>query len=113
MAVMRTNIKNTATAAVAVRFPIFGFPAIIATMMRAGIGGAIRFVRDLPDPVPLRGHRDFRVDRQDPELARDRARPVPGTRVATGGLSQDACQSDAVESATAAFDFGHIQITHC
>ena len=58
--------------------------------------------------VPLRGHRDFRVDRQDPELARDMARPASEPRVAIRGLYQGAFQSDAVKSATAAFDFGHI-----
>ena len=101
--------NNIATAAVAVRFPAFGFPTIIATMMRAGIRRAVRFVRDLPDLVPSLGHRDFRVDRGDPELARDMARPVSGTRVLTSSLSQDACQSDALESATAAFDFGRFK----
>jgi hypothetical protein len=44
-------IINSAAAAVAVRFPAFGFPTIIATMMRAGTGRAIRFVPDLLDLV--------------------------------------------------------------
>jgi hypothetical protein len=44
-------ISANTTAAVAVRFPAFGFPTIISPKMRAGIGRDIRFVLGLPDPV--------------------------------------------------------------